>query len=48
MENLNPTIQIVRAAMEQVSKYVRKPKCVRNGIVKKGSDSLIGGEEDLI
>lgn len=34
-EILNPTTQIVREAMRIVSKDVRAPKCVRDGIVKK-------------
>ena len=31
---MNPTTQIVREAMKIVSKDVRAPKCVRDGIVK--------------
>jgi hypothetical protein len=34
-ENLNPTTQVVRDAMKAVSKHVRLPKAVRDGIVKK-------------
>ena len=32
---LNITTQVVRLAMKIVSKDVRKPKCVRDGIVKE-------------
>ena len=34
-ENLNPTTQVVRDVMKAVSKFVRLPKVVRDGIVKK-------------
>lgn len=32
---LNITTQVVRLAMKIVSKDVRKPKCVRDGIIKQ-------------
>lgn len=31
---MNPTTEIVREAMRVVSKDVRLPKCVRDGLVK--------------
>jgi len=34
MNNKPCTYYVVQAAMKAVSKYVRKPKCVRDGIVK--------------
>lgn len=32
---MNITVQIVRYAMNLVSKDVRKPKCVRDGLIKQ-------------
>ena len=34
-ELLNPTTLVVRDAMKAVSQFVRKPKCVRDGLVKE-------------
>lgn len=35
ISQMNQTIQIVRYAMEVVSPYVREPKVVRDGIVRR-------------
>lgn len=38
-DKLNPTTKVVRSAMKAVSKDVRKPKVVRDGIVKKKKET---------
>lgn len=45
-EELNTTTQIVREAMRVVSKDVRSPKCVRDGLVK-AKETYKYTEEDL-
>lgn len=37
---LNPTVQVVRMTMDLVSKDVREPNVVRNGIIKPIDDVI--------
>lgn len=46
-EELNPTTQVVRQAMKEVSKDVQKPKCVRDGLVKPNQKQFKQFDESL-
>lgn len=43
---INETILVVREAMKRVSKDVRAPKCVRDGIVKMPKKKKINSNDN--
>jgi hypothetical protein len=47
LKETNPTTQVVRQAMKEVSHEVRSPKCVRDGLVKPNQKQFKQFDESL-